>query len=431
MATGAGVLLPALGFPPSVPPFSGDSLDALNRATQDASAFFTQGTRFFVYRPLTYASFWAQNEAFGLNLSVFFSINLAIWLGCALVMYGLVRIHVSSSLVALVAAVALLTDHRVSDALVRIIERQSVLACLLGGAALAIAYRLPARGRARGLGAGAVFLLLTACLLSKEYGAAFVAATLAVAVLGRPELRAPLFAAGAAAVGVYASMRWLVPVLSGAPKSEGVLPNYCESMGLFFEEREVCYGQLDFSERLVQHAWNVGATLVGTAYPYLFDGHGTLVSPDLSRPVLSLVYPTVVLGLAATAWVKRPRVSLPLLVLVLANAGLNYVLFRHRNHLIGAIGLYGSAAIGLQPALALVAERLQRISAATPSVAAVLAAVLVAWGIGNEARNLQSSIDQERAQYASAPCVYLRFPNLAPEVSRKLETMQATARCRR
>lgn len=451
----AAVLLPVLGWPPFIPPFNQDNLDALRIAAREDPSFFIEGTQNFVYRPLTYTSLWVQTEVFGLRPSVLFSTNLVIWWGCALVLYGLVRTHVRSSLVALVAGVALLTDHRVETALVWIIERQSILACLFGGSALAIAYRLPSGGRARGLGAVAVCLLLAAAMFSKEYGAAFVAATVAAALVGRPELRAWLVGASLAAVAAYASIRWLVPEIvgytarasttgSGSPGS-----GYCEEMGLLWDQREICYGQIGLAQRLVQHVWNVGATLVGTAYPYLFGGQGNLISPDLSRPVLSLVYPTMVLGLAVTAWVKRPRASLPFLVLLLANAGLNYMLFRPRNQLIGAMGLYGSAAMGLEPAAAAVAERLtvtlkrlgrpleagsrktwESASAASPVVAAVFAAGLAAWGIGHEAENLQSSIDQDRSDVVAQPCVFASRRSVGPQVRRLLEEMPATARCR-
>lgn len=459
--TGAAVLLPVLGWPPYMPPLSGDNLDSLSIATSSDPEFFIHGARSFVYRPVTYSSLWVENEVFGLHPSVFFSTNLLIWLGCAVVLYGIARTHVRSSLVALVAAVALLTDHRIDTALVWMIERQSILACLLGGSALAIAYRLPSGGRARAFGAVAVFLLLTAGMLSKEYGAAFAAATATVALVSRPDLRAALLGASTAAVITYASMRWLVPEIFGsaanASPPPGGIPTtgpgspgsgYCDDMGLLWDQREICYGQIDLAERLAQYAWNVGATLVGTAYPYLFGGQGNLNPLDLSRPVLSLLYPTMVLGLAVTAWTHRPRASLPLLVLLLANAGLNYLLFRHRNQVIGAMGLYGSAAMGLQPAAAAAAERLpvalervgrpfkagsrkawKRGSAASPVVATVLAASLAAWGIGHEARNLQTTIDQDRSDFLARPCAYLEA-DVGAQVRRLVEALPATARCR-
>ncbi|MFN8451212.1 MAG: hypothetical protein U0521_22195 [Anaerolineae bacterium] len=51
--------------------------------------------------------------------------------------------------------------------------------------------------------------------------------------------------------------------------------------------------------------------------------------------------------LAVVGFLRAPRRTLPLLGLIFLNAVLNFVIYRERNQLLGILGLYGAAGIGL------------------------------------------------------------------------------------
>ncbi|MFN8563860.1 MAG: hypothetical protein U0703_20090 [Anaerolineae bacterium] len=160
---------------------------------------------------------------------------------------------------------------------------------------------------------------------------------------GRDPVRLPVEKPGLKALTVVAL---LAVVAYGAVRLySGVVSvaDYCDDMGFFREARVVCYQDLDVGGQLQQQAYNAGASFVGTFFPGLFGGFGTIIVSY--REVLIANLPIFLL--AVVGFLRAPRRTLPLLGLIFLNAVLNFVIYRERNQLLGILGLYGAAGIGL------------------------------------------------------------------------------------
>ena len=141
------VVLPAIGLPPLPQPYNHDNIWALSLGADPLGSYFTDppdGVN--RYRPFTYVTLWAQYQIGGLDPSAYFAINIALWIACGCVVYALGYMLGRSWLAAGVAAFLLLVDDRGMAAIVWVPERATTIACLMGGIALLLAYRLP-RGR--------------------------------------------------------------------------------------------------------------------------------------------------------------------------------------------------------------------------------------------------------------------------------------------
>jgi hypothetical protein len=328
------------------------------------SFFARTDSRLPFYRPLGELTDWIQYQFFGIDPSIFFVVNILIWIGVGVIVYFLVRLLTKSSLAGLLAGLALVVEGRAESVIFTIGDRSASLACLFGGAALLLAYRASFQGRVGLISGGGIVVLLIGAFLSKEYGLAFGFAVALIGLLTRPDKRWILLSLAVGAVVIYGAMR---VGLAGS-----VNTGYCDGMGFFWKDRSVCFGHaqppqypestlLTGGARLEQHAWNVGSMFVGTFLPGLFDAEGTLRYVSFAsflndaqgaqggRLVLhnyDFVPALVVLGLAILGWIKEPRRSLPFLGLIVANAVLSAYLYRTRNQIGGLVGLYASAGIG-------------------------------------------------------------------------------------
>ena len=422
-------LLPIFGFPPSIEPYNHDNIWALSLGADSIESYFTE-TADGSYRPVAYLTLWAQYHMSGFDPSAYFSINIALWIGCAGVVYALGYVVGGSWLAAGVAAALLLIDGRGMTAVVWIPERATTFACVMGGIALLLAYRLPSSGRTRAAALAVIAALLLGAALSKEYAVAFAAATATVGVVTRPGDRRGLVAVAVAAVTVYAGMRALLPAdpaqaaVGGAGYSA---LDKCDYIGFLGHGENVCYGDLDLIDRLLRWGWNAGATLVATFVPPLFTGYGALLLPDVLAGPLGedypgfasrkLILPLLVSVCAFVGLRRHPRAVAPLFALIVANAALNFLLFRDRNQVVGLIGLYAAAAVGM-PVLASAAlartrafVRGARSSAGTRARAvlplAALAAVVgaIVW----QAADFHREVDGAKGAFADRdPCPQIR-----------------------
>jgi hypothetical protein len=268
------------------------------------------------WRPLPYATLWVMHHLLGLNgMTVHFIVNLAIWIACAWLVYGLVR-DVSGSVAAgLIASLFLLSDTRVTWTLTSIIDRQMSLACLFGLLAWRLVIRSPhppRRARVAGIA-----LLLIASALSKEYGLAFAVAVLASGLRQRPFAYAAL-----SAIAMYVVLR-----LSATGFSAG---SYCEVQAFFLEARPVCMTTAS-PQSLSQAAYNVGATLTNFIVQGFFSDHGLLVFAR--RRVLISVFVLAAVALALARGDRRVRM---LVWIPVATAALNFPIYADRNQLAGA-----------------------------------------------------------------------------------------------
>lgn len=312
-------------------PVGGDNLYIL--AWVDAapfSALLRTDPRFFPeWRPLAYLTFWIGHRLVPLEwVAVHHAVNLATWVACAVAVYVLVVHLARSHGAALVAALLLLTNTRALKVPAWIIERQTSMACLFG----LLAFGLVVAGDEAGVRRGraiAIGVLLAASGLSKEYGLAFALALAAHAWMAR---RGDLAWAAGIGLGLYGALRLSVG---------GALATYCEDMYFANEPTYYCIDPTT-SASLAQMAYNVASAAVGILVQGVLsdDGRLDLDPPRLMASMLLLV-PTVV-ALAE----RRPVLRLFALVPVFT-AGLSFMVYRDRNHLVAACAMRVLTGVGL------------------------------------------------------------------------------------
>ncbi len=436
-------LLPAVGFPPYIRPYSADNIWALSLGADSIDSYFTDPPA-GIYRPLGYLTLWAQYHIGGLDPTAYFAVNIVLWIGCGCVVYALGYTVGRSQLAAAAAAGVMLIDDRGMTAIVWIPERATTLACVLGGIALLIAYRLPRRGPSRAVAFAGVTALLLGAALSKEYGIAFVLAVATVGLVTRRGDREGLIAVALAALTVYVAMRGLLPghaahAATGAGLGEAA--ERCEYLGFLGHGEDVCYADLDIFDRLLHWGWNAGATLVATFLPPLFTGYGALLLPDaLAGPlgendaypgfsIPSLILPLLVSACALVGLRRHPRLVLPMFVLIVANAGLSVLLFRDRNQVVGMVGLYAAASAGLRVVAWESLARARAFVRCADSVGGVraraalpLASLAIVGGaIAFRAADFHDAVAGAKANYAGRdPCPTLR--NLQVDTAERLRS---------
>jgi hypothetical protein len=324
------------------------------------------------YRPFPMFTLWLQYKLAGLAPESYFVVNIALLVGLCAALYALLYRMTGSWAAAGGSAFALLVDPRLISISTTIGERETAIVSLLGLLALLAVLAPPARARPRLIGV-AVFLLLLLAALSKEYGLAFSAAVLVAALLNRSARSRPVVVAVVGAVVAYAALRWGVV--------GGTTGDYCEDMGYFDQLRRVCFGHnqgegavlLTGGAELAQHAYNMGAAFLGTFFPFLFTGKGSLTS-SVSVPLV--VWSLIVTGLAIVAWVRIPRAALPFLALIVANSLLSVASYRERNLVVAVTGLYGAAGLGAVQAAQWLRSRDVRLGRIGFAAAAAAAAAL-------------------------------------------------------
>lgn len=319
----------------------------------------------------------------------FFAVNLAIAILMGIATFGLVWRITGSRLAGVVCGIVMLTDPRVNAALFWIGERQSTMAVILLATAMAFAWGGIGSRSSATLGV-LVGLMLLAAALSKEYALAGAPAVAVMALLGERARRSPLLVASAGSLIAYGILRFVVAGGAGG--------SYCESQGIWTNERLIClsgppqpgYSLVHGWDKLGQEAWNVCASLVGSAFYFIFSSDGQFAHSTPARAIeggahgkvwlaIDVVFFVSVLLLALFAWVTVPRQSLPFLALFLGNAFLSFLVFRTRDQLVGVLGLYAAAAIGFVS----LARRLRRSrSPALVQRASLVAVLFIAVWVG-------------------------------------------------
>jgi len=416
-AMGWFAFAPVLG----TPPLDYDNLFELS-ATLGSPQSIYPGTpeAFFTmvsagYRPLPYFSMWAQYQLTGVASVPLFLFNIVAATLCGVATYLLGHRLTRSVALALGAALLLLVDIRISSSITQIVTRTQTMACLFGLGALILAYR--GRPRSAPVLAG-VAVLLFAALLCKEYAAAAVAAVFVLGLLTSGEGGLRLAGAAVGAFALYAAIR--ISIDPG-----GGIEGYCETLGYFFESREACYGRATVSDAIVltgrdqiyQHLYNVVGGFVAILLPLFFEGDGSIIPSSELPATWGVAAGLTIFALALVGWIARPRQTLPLLAMVAGNALTMFLLYRTRNVLLGAAGVYLSAAVGLSFLLAWSREKAAARSLGVPRlgvgvlrVAGIFAVVALTVSV------LVDGVDDERSaleEYrASVPA---RFPCELPQ----------------
>ena len=381
-AVASVVFAPAYG----ILPLEGDNFHVFSWADRTAaSAIYAADPGIYPeWRPLAYLTVWLQYQAVGLStMGPYVVGNLLLLAACAWLVYYLVLVESGSRFGAIAAALFALTDPRLLYAAVWIVERQSSMACLFGLAALVLSERYarePLGGVPGLLAAGA---LLVASALSKEYGLAFAGAIGLHALLRR---RYGVAAVAAGAVACYAGFRVLAV--------QGALRQYCESMGYFFDVRAVCVDGVQ-PAFLPQALYNAGATLVGSLVPGLFRRDG-LIALERMRLLVGLLG----CGFAVVGWRTRSALLRTALMVVVANAALNFLLYRDRNQFIAVFAIALAIGAGI-PA----SERWMVRTFGRPVIVRVLLATLLLGAVSVDARRTYRDGVAQRARIlGNDPC---------------------------
>jgi hypothetical protein len=417
------IFWPAFGFLPYFPPFGPDNIYALHLgAYSDPGSFFTGAEQ--VWRPITYSSLWAQYEISGLDVEAFFSVNVVLWIVVASLVYLLVYVHTHLLLAAAAAALITLTDARTFSPLILIIERQTTLACTFGLLAMLVAYLTLRADRASRVSLAGIAVLLFLAAISKEFGLAFA---FGVAAIGFFNRRRELLAVGLVTFVAYWVARGLIGGLhfgsgvagSGGSGGDSSDSGLCETMGFGANPRDICYGDLSLPGQIAQYAWNVGSSFVGILMYPVIHSNGYLLAPDflgttLGGPsdyegftVASVIVPSVITAVAIVAWWKRPAISLPFFVIIVANAVLCFQYYRPRLIVVGMVALHISAGIGVPPTLEILKRRLTRLTPRAAAPAVLVAVLLLATGVAvaTRADDLAAALDGARGSHATRdPC---------------------------
>jgi hypothetical protein len=308
------------------------------------------------WRPLAYLTIWLEHrvvtlEAAGLHQLV----NLLLWIACAFAIYRIVFELTASLPAAVLAALILFLDLRAAAALTWIVERQMLMAMLLGVLALGAVIR--ARGRdTTWREAAAIGVLLVASALSKEYG---LACAFAIGAFAFALRRVHTSIAALSACALYGAMRLTF--------AGGAVAPYCEDMGFLFTSGFQCINPTT-AAGVTQMAYNAAASTVAIAFSGLFAWDGSL-NPSFARVMISLAFT----GLAVLGMVRGPRVLGSVALLPIATGMLSVMLFRSRNQLIGLAGIAILAGVGIaNMRLRMATERLR-----APAIAAMTAVIIV------------------------------------------------------
>lgn len=328
-------------------PVDPDQLITLSFGTRSFASIFQHQLLEYLpgYRPLFGLSVWLQYRLQGIDhIGFYYLVNLTFLWGIACMVFAVVR-HVTGRIdAAIVVAAAMLVDERNHVALIWL-DRQISMTAFFGLAALLVLWS--GAGKRWSFLAAAVLLLLS--VLSKEYGLAYLG------LLGIESVRRLLIdrkdhvAGGwlivAVAVTVtYFAMRYFL--------ANGATGEYCETEGYFWQSAKVCFDRNSGISALPQLLYNIAATFVGTFLPGLFNGDGKLT--DFAGISPRYFFYSACFAVFALYSVLRPPYEARLAILLVAcNALLSFLLFRHRNHMVGEVGLYIASGIGLAQVLQL------------------------------------------------------------------------------
>jgi hypothetical protein len=356
-------------------PFEEDNVYALAWAASTPAARVLAVDPFYYpeWRPLAYATVWIE-QRLGVPIAVHFAINLGLWIACAWLAYRIARQLADSAIAGGLAAALVLSDPRATWTLVAIIERQTSLACVFGLSAILLT--LPLERRLTGIRQAGLTALLTASILSKEYGAAFALTLAGYGVIRR---RGDLLKPALAAAAGYVAIRLLVV---GA-----IVQPYCEEMYLFGTARDVCI-EVTQPASFPQLAYNAAATLVNLPLLGLLSGTGAPIFAE-SR----LVTGVVLTALALVAVAKGPRTAWMLALTVAANALLSVMIYRDRNQLVGACAMAILAGLGWPIVMRMWPNRLARVAMAAALITLIAVQAVLSRALVVERAALAGQID--------------------------------------
>jgi hypothetical protein len=383
-------------------PFSGDNLyvlDVVDHATP--SALLRGDPNFYPeWRPLPVATIWLQYRWSNIDgAGAYYVVNLLLWAACACLVYYAVQMVAHSAAAGLVAAAMVVTDPRPVAAVAWVVERQSSMMCLFGLLALLIVMKARQQQLTR-LRWVAVFLLLLASGLSKEYGLAFAGA---LTVYSLRERQYDVTAAAIAAAVAYAGLRI---ALAG-----GAVAGTCQTGGYFLALRTVCYDG-PHAAVLTQTAYNIGATAISSILPGVFTGDGRIgVAPQWVLMAAVWMIP------AGLGWWRGPRPMQAMALVIVGNAALNFMVYLERNQLVALCTFAIVVGVGLK-----IADDWMRTRPSQRLIRALTAATLLCLLTVQAIRTRQVVASAVEALQRQDPCeAAADFPNIDPAFVRRIK----------
>jgi hypothetical protein len=285
---------------------------------------------FVTYRPMMATLLRLEYLVFGFNPPAYFAVNQVLLAAVALLLYDIIYRATREMLTALLGTLFFLTDWQIVQTLYVIGEVQITLAGLFGLWALWLVWFGKQESRFK---PAAVFLLLLASALSKEFGLAFALAVFIYALYRREGRWKTYLILSTAAVIAFIALRYLA--VPGSPTG-----------------REYS----SFQNMVKWFSVNIGSGFLFT-FVNLFRPASDGDLPSLATLRFSTVQawsmlilqiiPLIVLFILGFKEKDLRRFTIPLLFLLLGNSLLFFFNYAFRFHFLGKIGMYGVVGIGI------------------------------------------------------------------------------------
>lgn len=330
-------------------PHSAENLEALTIAAQSSPLeYFASSIPDYlpIYQPIPYLITWIQYQLVNIAPEIYFLSNIIFWFLCAFSLYWfLVKIN-TDKIIAIAISLLFLLDIRSADSLLIISERHILLSIVFFAVAM-LCYFAALRSRNNLLFALFLLAILFAAL-SNVRSFALVTALLLFKIIAHQNNWKKLIFGSLLVLCIYLLMRFAV----------AEIPNdFCNDyIGYRNQTLNICYRDYSVADQMKFYGWNVWASFLATFFPTLFtefgQWQGLVLSSNFLVPVgsgispLELIFEFVAIPILIVALIKRPKVSIPILSIIIINSLLNYQLFRTSHLLISIIGYYGMLGIG-------------------------------------------------------------------------------------
>ncbi len=282
---------------------------------------------FVTYRPITGSLLRLEYLLFGLNPPAFFTVNVALLIILAILIFDIIYRASNEILPALVAALLLVTDWRLTPNVYVIGEVQITIAAIFGLFAVWIIWF--SNNRYKPI---LVFLLLLMAALSKEYGLAFALGVFVYAILSiSTRKKYAVIAVGA--VVTYFILRLSLGIM---------IPTLGESA--------------NFNDLVVEYITNISSGFIFTFFN-LFRPADDGDLPNLGnlrytyaeawQVIFLQILPIIIIFVLGFRKKSLRSLSIPLLFIILGNSFLLFWKYAFRFHFLSNVSMYTIAGLGL------------------------------------------------------------------------------------
>jgi len=284
---------------------------------------------FVTYRPMLGSLLRTEYLIFGFNPPAYFTVNLILLILVAVLMYDIIYRKSGEILPALLGTLFFVTDWQIVQTIYVIGEVQVTLAGIFGLSALWLVWF----GKDRRIKPTAVFILLLAAGLSKEFGLAFALAVFIHAIFKREGNWKIYAGLSVGAVLTFIALRFLAVPIAPSGKEYSSFPNMLK--WFFFNTTS---GFVFTFVNLFRPASDGDLPTFNTLrYP---AGEAWLMT-------IFQIVPVIILFILGIKNKDDRRVTIPLLFLLIGNSILFFFNYAFRFHFLGKIGMYAIAGFGI------------------------------------------------------------------------------------